>query len=154
MNLKNSITTLKTLAFSLVFFSTTVEADLKQEISRACSDYQSGEDKSLVNGCKLYIDGFIDSAILSATATLGNSERSQKKLVTENAFFRRAIETRLGEVVSRGTGDTTYEFCIPKNAERSSIASTIAKSMDISSLNEKPLKHILFTTLVSNFPCK
>jgi hypothetical protein len=46
-----------------------------------------------------------------------------------------------------------YQFCIPLDSDRRKVASDIAKSIDINQLTNKPLKEVLFETLIADFPC-
>ena len=50
---------------SVLLIPTIVLADFKSDIIASCSAYQQELDKKEINACKLYIDGFIDSSLLT-----------------------------------------------------------------------------------------
>ncbi|MGJ8679676.1 hypothetical protein [Paraglaciecola sp.] len=133
---------------SAVSFSAT--ADYKSDIVESCQQYQAGVDKEQVNACKLYIDGFIDAAVLTNNAAIVD-QNSSKESKTKSAFLQRVYQTRLN---SNRQDSFDYQFCLQVDEDRKHIASKIAKALDISDLASKPLKRVLSETLTSVFPCK
>lgn len=134
--------------------SFSVRADYKSEIIDSCRAYQNGVDAGHINACKLYIDGFIDAAVLTESAALISDKPGPAGQVKENAFMQRAYQTRLPRRLSSEVDNINYQFCLENGQDRKVITSKIAKTMNISELENKPLKKILFETLVSIFPCK
>lgn len=129
-------------------------ADFKSEIIDSCTSYQQGIDKSQVNACKLYIDGFIDSSLLSEEAVIKPQAMLDRKKAPQSDYLQRVYKTRLLTTSSILPDEQTHQFCIPLELERRSIASAVAKSIDIKELQTKPLKVVLFDTLLENFPCR
>ncbi|WDE08496.1 hypothetical protein SG34_031735 [Thalassomonas viridans] len=142
------------LAGLLSAMAFSVKADYKSEIIESCRAYQGGSDTGHVNACKLYIDGFIDAAVLTESAAVVDEKPEYAGAVKENAFMQRAYQTRLPRRFSSEFDNIEYQFCLETGEDRKAIASKIAKTLDISELENKPLKKILFETLVSIFPCK
>ncbi|WP_448211893.1 hypothetical protein [Colwellia sp. MEBiC06753] len=127
-------------------------ADLKTEIIASCIDYQSGTSTSKLNACKLYIDGFIDAALLSEDGVA-----KPQALIADNdetsSYLKRAYQTRVLETHSILPDEESHQFCIPIEYQRHTIASMLAKSLDISQLETKTLKEVVFETLVNDYPC-
>jgi hypothetical protein len=140
------------VAVGFIFTPTIVLADFKSDIVASCSSYQQGHDKKEINACKLYIDGFIDSslltedAVIQAKATIGNKSKQQ------STYLQRAYRTRVSDSSFLST-HKNYQFCIPREYNRKIVASKVAKSIDINQLAHKPLKEVLFETLIAVFPC-
>jgi len=129
-------------------------ADFKSDIISSCKAYQQGEDKSEINPCKLYIDGFIDSSLLTEDGVVQPKAMIGRNAPQQSDFLKRAYRTRVLTTSSMLTNEDTHQFCIPREYDRKAIASSVAKSMDISQLAEKQLKEVLFETLISDFPCQ
>lgn len=127
-------------------------ADYKSEIINSCSEYQTGKDNRKVNACKLYIDGFIDAALLSEQGKVSAAATNKENTVMSN-YLERAYRTRLLTTSSMIKDEDAHQFCIPNEYDRKLIASSLAKSIDISLLDSKSLKEVLFGTLIENFPC-
>ncbi|WP_206484054.1 hypothetical protein [Thalassotalea sp. G2M2-11] len=149
-NIKHLMLSLVTI--NLFIISTTVWADFKSDIIASCSDYQKYQEKQEVNACKLYIDGFIDSALLTDDAVI------EPKTITghtsaQSSYLKRAYRTRVNDSAFLSTHQD-IQFCLPQEYDRAFITSKIAKSIDITQLASKPLKEVLFETLIANFPCK
>jgi hypothetical protein len=136
------------IALTLALSSNAVFADYKSDIIASCTAYQQGSDKSEINACKLYIDGFIDALIFAEegavkpAAVIDNSN-------TQSEFEKRVYRTR----ISSKLDDDSHQFCIAHKDSRKEVASNLAKSIDISQLATKPLKEILFSSLTQNYPC-
>lgn len=144
---------LKSSAVILLFISGSVYADFKSDIIQSCTAYQQGIDKREINACKLYIDGFIDSSLFSENAvTKPEAQISQK--TQRSDYLKRAYETRLMTTSSMLKDENAHEFCIPLEYDRKEVASQVAKSMNITALENSPLKQVLFETLVAKFPCQ
>ncbi|WP_426359959.1 hypothetical protein ACPUVO_07010 [Pseudocolwellia sp. HL-MZ19] len=143
----------KLFTISLVLIPGIALADFKSDIIESCTNYQKDIDKSEINACKLYIDGFIDSSLLSENAVvkpkamIGNDETQQSE------FLQRAYRTRVLSLPTSLATEANYQFCIPLEYDRKIVASTVAKSLDIASLEDKALKVVLSESLISNFPC-
>lgn len=129
-------------------------ADFKSDIISSCKAYQQGEDKSEINPCKLYIDGFIDSSLLTEDGIVQPKAMIDRNAPQQSDFLKRAYRTRILTTSSMLNSEDSHQFCIPREYDRKDIASSVAKSMDISQLAEKQLKEVLFETLVSDFPCQ
>lgn len=140
-------------AIGLLAMSTAVKADFKSDIISSCKAYQQGEDKSEINACKLYIDGFIDSSLLSDDGVVKPKAMIERTAPEQSDFLKRAYRTRVLTTSSMLSNEDTYQFCIPREYDRREIASSIAKSMDINQLAHKQLKQVVFETLIANFPC-
>jgi hypothetical protein len=136
----------------LIFLPTIVLADFKSDIIASCSAYQQGHDKNEVNACKLYIDGFIDSSLLTDDAAVQTKAMIASKPKEQSAFLKRAYQTRVNDP-SFLRNHKEYQFCIPREYDRKVVASGIAKSMDINQLADKPLKEVLLETLIADYPC-
>lgn len=128
-------------------------ADFKSDIIQSCSAYQQGKDKSEINPCKLYIDGFIDSSLLSEDAAMQPKAMIKKQSEPQSDFLKRAYQTRVFTAPSGLQSDATYQFCIPIEYDRKKIASTVAKSINIEKLADISLKEVLLETLITKFPC-
>lgn len=128
-------------------------ADFKSDIIKSCKAYQQGIDRSEINPCKLYIDGFIDSSLLSESAVVKPEALIDNPREQVSDFVKRAYKTRVTARKSLMENEGVYEFCIPLEDDRKRVASKVAKSMKIDDLETKPLKVVLFETLVSDFPC-
>jgi hypothetical protein len=157
LNLKQVVTTLnKTKILLLIsamsFASFSAKADYKSEIVESCQQYQAAADKDHVNACKLYIDGFIDAAVFTESATIVD-EKSKKVSEERSAFMQRVYKTRSTRRISSQIDDIDYQFCLSLGEDRKIIASKIAKALNISELDSKPLKKILSETLSKAFPC-
>lgn len=157
LKLKQLVTTLKKAKYLLVIsfisaISFSAQADYKSEIVESCQQYQAGADKDHVNACKLYIDGFIDAAVFTESATIVD-EKSKKVSEEQSAFMQRAYQTRSTRRISSQIDNIDYQFCLSLGEDRKLIASKIAKALNISELESKPLKRILSETLSKAFPC-
>lgn len=129
-------------------------ANFKSDIIDSCKAYQQGEDKSEINACKLYIDGFIDSSLLTKDGVVKPKAMIERKSAPQSDFLKRAYQTRVLTTSSILKNEEAHQFCIPLEYDRKKIASTVAKSMDISQLTNKQLKEVLFETLITHFPCR
>ncbi|MBA6288590.1 MULTISPECIES: Rap1a/Tai family immunity protein [unclassified Colwellia] len=133
--------------------STVVKADFKSDIISSCKAYQQGDDKSEINACKLYIDGFIDSSLLNDDGVVKPKAMIERTAPEQSDFLKRAYRTRVLTTSSMLSNEEAYQFCIPREYDRKEIASSIAKSMDINQLADKQLKQVIFETLIADFPC-
>ncbi|MBA6342028.1 hypothetical protein H4J59_13620 [Colwellia sp. MB02u-10] len=140
-------------AIGLLAMSTAVKADFKSDIISSCKAYQQGEDKSEINACKLYIDGFIDSSLLNDGGVVKPKAMIERTAPQQSDFLKRAYRTRVLTTSSMLSNEEAYQFCIPREYDRKEIASSIAKSMDINQLAHKQLKQVIFETLIADFPC-
>ena len=140
-------------AIGLLAMSTAVKADFKSDIISSCKAYQQGEDKSEINACKLYIDGFIDSSLLNDDGVVKPKAMIERTAPEQSDFLKRAYRTRILTTSSMLNNEDAYQFCIPREYDRREIASSIAKSMNINQLANKQLKQVLFETLIADFPC-
>ena len=140
-------------AIGLLAMSTAVKADFKSDIISSCKAYQQGEDKSEINACKLYIDGFIDSSLLNDDGVVKPKAMIERTAPEQSNFLKRAYRTRVLTTSSMLSNEDAYQFCIPREYDRREIASSIAKSMNINQLANKQLKQVLFETLIADFPC-
>ncbi|MFT5756959.1 MAG: hypothetical protein ACI9LM_001684 [Alteromonadaceae bacterium] len=145
---------LNTASITLLVMPMTVLADFKSDIISSCKAYQQGEDKSEINACKLYIDGFIDSSLLTEDAVVQPKAMIERKSAPQSDFLKRAYQTRVLTTSSMLINEEAHQFCIPREYDRKTIASTVAKSMDTSQLATKKLKEVLFETLIADFPCR
>ncbi|MEH6445528.1 MAG: Rap1a/Tai family immunity protein [Oceanospirillaceae bacterium] len=123
-------------------------ADYKSDIINSCTTYQQGRDKSDINPCKLYIDGFIDALLY---AEKGAIKAKSLNKIPQSDYLKRVYRTR---IASKLDNEDAYQFCIDREYDRKSVASILAKSIDIQLLQSKPLKEVLFTALTRNFPCR
>lgn len=137
----------------LILIPTVVLADFKSDIIESCSAYQKGHDKKDINACKLYIDGFIDSSLFTKDAVVKPQAMIDRQPKEQSSFLQRAYRTRVVDDASFLKTHKSYQFCIPLESDRRELASGIAKSMDINQLANKPLKEVLFETLIADFPC-
>lgn len=137
----------------IILIPTMVLADYKSDIIDSCSTEQQGKDKSEINACKLYIDGFIDSSLLTEDAVIQTKAMLNSQPQEQSAFLKRAYKTRVNDA-SFIKSHQEYQFCLPRKHDRRAIASNIAKSLDTSQLANKPLKEVLLKTLIADFPCK
>lgn len=142
----------KMILVGLLLTSVQVFADFKADIIASCSAYQSGYDKSEINACKLYIDGFIDSSLLTEDAVIQPKAMIESQASEQSAYLKRAYQTRVSDLAFLST-HKDYQFCLPREYDRKVVVSVIAKSMDIKQLADKPLKEVLFETLIADFPC-
>lgn len=140
-------------AIGLLAMSTVVKADFKSDIISSCKAYQQGDDKSEINACKLYIDGFIDSSLLNDDGVVKPKAMIERTAPEQSDFLKRAYRTRVLTTSSMLSNEEAYQFCIPREYDRKEIASSIAKSMDINQLADKQLKQVIFETLIADFPC-
>lgn len=138
----------------LTSMSFTAKADFKSEIIESCLAYQSGTDKHAVNACKLYIDGFIDAAVFTESAAIIDVEQNNTVNKKPSNYMQRVYQTRLSSRLLNQQDDTNYQFCLSSESDRQTIASSIAKAIDIKEIEHKPLKQIVFETLEKQFPCK
>lgn len=143
---------LSLIVMGLILIPTMVLADFKSDIIASCSAYQQGHDKREINACKLYIDGFIDSSLLTEDAIVQPKAMIDRQPKQQSAYLKRAYQTRVNDA-SFLSGHKDYHFCIPREYDRRVVASEIAKSMDINQLTNKSLKEVLFETLIADFPC-
>jgi hypothetical protein len=141
------------LAVILLAVPTAAFADFKSDIIGSCKAYQQGENKSEINACKLYIDGFIDSSLLTEDGVVKPKAMIERKSAPKSDFLKRAYKTRILTTSSMIKNEEAHQFCIPLEYDRRTIASRVAKSMDISQLETKRLKEVLFDTLIADFPC-
>jgi hypothetical protein len=144
----------KLFTITLVFMPGIALADFKSDIIESCTNYQQGKDKSEINACKLYIDGFIDSSLLSENAVIKPKAMIEKDATQQSEFLQRAYRTRVLNLPTSLAIEASYQFCIPLEYDRKLVASTVAKSLDIAGLEDKPLKVLLSESLMSNFPCE
>ncbi len=136
----------------LILIPTIVLADFKSEIIASCTAYQQGHDNQEFNACKLYIDGFIDSSLLTEDAAVQPKAMIASKPREQSAFLQRAYKTRVSDpAFLRNHKD--YQFCIPREYDRKVVASGIAKLIDINQLVDKPLKVVLLETLIADHSC-
>lgn len=138
---------------SVLLIPTIVLADYKSEIISSCTAYQQGNDTKEVNACKLYIDGFIDSSLLTEDAAIQTKAMINSRAKEQSDFLQRAYRTRVNDPAFL-SNHKEYQFCIPRNHDRKELASMIAKSLNINHLDVKPLKEVLLETLIANFKCK
>ncbi len=138
---------------SVLLIPTIVLADFKSDIIASCSAYQQGLDKSEINACKLYIDGFIDSSLLTKDGAVKPQAMIDRQPKEQSDFLKRAYRTRVVDYSSYLKTHKDYQFCIPLDSDRRKVASGIAKSIDINQLTNKPLKEVLFETIIADFPC-
>ena len=141
------------LTVSLVLLPTIALADFKSDIIKSCTSYQKGIDKSEINACKLYIDGFIDSSLLSDDAAIQPKAIINDDSTKQSSFLQRAYKTRVFSTPTSLPTEITYKFCIPSEYDRKYVASKVAKSLNIEHLADKSLRVVLFEALVSKFPC-
>ena len=144
---------IKIISVCLLLTSGIVFADFKSDIIKSCKAYQQGIDRNEINACKLYIDGFIDSSLLSESAALKPEALIDKQAKKTSDFMKRAYKTRVTERSSLMKNEESHAFCIPLETDRKAVASQVAKSMKIDDLKMKPLKQVVFETLESGFPC-
>lgn len=137
----------------LILIPTIVLADFKSDIITSCSAYQQGHDKSEINACKLYIDGFIDSSLLTKDGAVRPQEMIDRQHKEPSDFLKRAFRTRVVNYSSYLKTHKDYQFCIPLETDRRKVASDVAKSMDINQLSSMSLKEVLLETLIAEFPC-
>lgn len=143
---------LSLIVIGLIAIPTIALADFKSEIIASCTAYQQGKDKKEVNACKLYIDGFIDSSLLTEDAAVKPEAMINRMPKEQSNYMKRVYQTRVNDSAFRSS-HKDYQFCIPRENNRKTVASKIAKSMDISQLENKPLKEVIFETLITDFPC-
>ena len=143
---------LKLTVVGLILTPTVVLADFKSDIIASCTAYQQGYDKKEINACKLYIDGFIDSSLLTEDAAIQTQAMIASKPRELSAFLMRAYRTRVNDPAFL-SNHKEYQFCIPREYDRKVVASGIAKSMNIKLLADKPLKEVLLETLIADYPC-
>ena len=151
MNISKSLS-VSVIAAIMVITPRIAYADFKTEIINSCTAYQKGTDTSKINACKLYIDGFIDAALLTEEGTTKSKAMIQQSQ-EQSDYLKRAYQTRLLTTSSLITNEDAHQFCIPKEYDRQAIASSLAKSLNINDLNNLPLKQVLFNTLITHFPC-
>jgi len=144
---------LSVMAGGLLLMPTLVQADYKSDIIDSCNSYQQGVDNRKVNACKLYIDGFIDSSLFTETGVVKPKASIEKVTPAQSNYLKRVYQTRVLTTSSLLPNEEAHQFCIPNEYDRKAIASSLAKSMDISQLATKPLKEVLFNTLIEDFPC-
>jgi hypothetical protein len=144
---------LSIIVAGVLLIPTIVLADFKSDIIASCSAYQQGGEKSEINACKLYIDGFIDSSLLTKDGVVKPQAMIDRQPKEQSDFLKRAYRTRVVNDSSYLKTHKDYQFCIPLEDNRKVIASKIAKSMNINNLTAKPLKEVLFETLIAEFPC-
>ena len=149
--LKPLMLSVSILVLSLV--SALAYADYKSDIIDSCTSYQQGDDSRHVNACKLYIDGFIDSSLFTDTGALKPKASIEKVTSQKSDYLKRVYQTRVLTTSSILPNEEVHQFCIPKEYDRKAVASSLAKSIDISELAAKPLKEVLFNTLIEDFPC-
>lgn len=137
----------------LLLTPTIAMADFKSDIIDSCTEYQQGKDTSKINACKLYIDGFIDSALITDDAVIKPRAMIERQSKPTSDYMKRAYRTRLLTTSSMLANEEAHEFCIPRELDRQTLASTVAKSLDIKKLADKPLKEVLFETLIEDYPC-
>ncbi|XQW84963.1 Rap1a/Tai family immunity protein [Thalassotalea piscium] len=142
------------MTIGLVLTPSVVLADFKTDIIDSCKAYQQGKDTSRINACKLYIDGFIDSALITEDAVIKPRAVIAHQKKPQSDYLKRAYKTRLLTTSSMLPNEDAHQFCIPKELERQALASMVAKSIDINKLANKSLKEVLFDTLIEEFPCK
>lgn len=153
--LRNNIKTSAALLLSfLLVWSWSAIADYKSEIIASCQAYQTGADKGHANACKLYIDGFIDAAIYTYNGAIIDDSQVNITKAKQSNFMERAYQTRLPRRITSEIDNVNIQFCIARGDDRKAIASKIAKAINISELKHKPLKKILFKTLVNVYPCE
>lgn len=150
MNISKSLS-VSVIAAIMVITPRIAYADFKTEIINSCTAYQKGTDTSKINACKLYIDGFIDAALLTEEGATKSKVIIQSQ--EQSDYLKRAYQTRLLTTSSLITNEDAHQFCIPKEYDRQTIASSLAKSLNINDLNNLPLKQVLFNTLITDFPC-
>lgn len=146
----NKILYLMLITFFIGSFQ--VKADYKSELIDECKRYQKNIKTEHINGCKLYIDGFIDSAVLSESAAILSSKQivnNQQK----SDFIKRVYQTRLNNGVGYGN-DVSFQFCLPQEFQRHTITSEVALLLNIDDLNKKEFKQVVFEALVAKFPCR
>jgi hypothetical protein len=131
----------------------TAFADYKSDIIASCTDYQQGKDNREINACKLYIDGFIDSALQTDDATISHKAPEAKEF-SQSSYLKRAYKTRVYNPTLKKANDATRYFCIPKDHDRKAVASKIAKSLAIEQLNSKAFKEVVLDALIAEFPCQ
>ncbi len=146
--------TLSTITVIMILAPQVAHADFKSEIIDSCTAYQTGKDTNEVNACKLYIDGFIDSSLLTEEGIIKPKAMIERQPQEQSDYLKRAYQTRLLTTSSLIANEDAHQFCIPREYDRKVIASTLAKSLDINQLNDKPLKQVLFDTLIADFPCR
>ncbi|WP_448246819.1 Rap1a/Tai family immunity protein [Thalassotalea agariperforans] len=142
---------LSLILFTFFIASFQVKASFKTELIEACKRYQQNVKAEPLNGCKLYIDGFIDSAVLSENAVILSTQQlanNQKK----SDFIKRVYQTRLNNGLE--SKNVSYQFCIPQELTRQTITSEVAKLLNIDDLNKKEFKQVVFEALVAKFPCR
>jgi len=138
MNIKNVL-----VAVGVMLTAFVAKADFKSEIIESCTQYQNNDGGKVVNACKLYIDGFIDAS-MQYHGSASNDDKSE--------FIKRVYRTRTmsGEIVS---SDFERPFCIPKKLQRQQVASTTAKSIDLSNLDIVDFRLVVHQSLVKLYPC-
>lgn len=144
----------KSFIMGLVFLPGVALADFKSDIIKSCTNYQQGSDKSEINACKLYIDGFIDASLLFESGAVKPKAMIEQGTEEKSDFLQRAYRTRVLTLPSSLSTEVTYQFCIPLEYDRKIVASKVAKSLDINGLQDKAFKEVLFESLTSNFPCE
>ena len=142
------------LAIGFLAAPSSAKADFKSSIIDSCSAYQQGSDAEEVNACKLYIDGFIDSSLLAEEGVVKPKSMIKRKQPEQTDYIKRVYNTRLFSRDEHANKMETYQFCIPREYDRKAIASNLAKSLDISALNNRRLKDVVFTALITKFPCR
>lgn len=150
----NKTVTIALILSMVAMWSTVVKADYKSEIIESCQDYQLGKNTDHVNACKLYIDGFIDAAIYTESAAIVEDSQSQIKKAQQSDFLERALQHRVSRLITSEAEFFNAQFCIYREDDRKVIASKIAKAINISALETKPLKQVLFETLMEVYPCE
>lgn len=126
-------------------------AGYKSDIIQSCTAYQQGRDSNEINACKLYIDGFIDALLYAEEGTVKPKDAMNTASSKQSDYEKRAFKTRLS---SRSDTKNNPQFCLNSEHDRKSVASILAKSINIDALQNKPLKEVLFFTLTRKFPCQ
>ncbi|GAA5135218.1 Rap1a/Tai family immunity protein [Thalassotalea piscium] len=142
------------LALMLLVSPLSAFANFKSAIIDSCSTYQQDSKKEKINACKSYIDGFIDSSLITDDAVIKPKAQISQQAEPKSDYLKRAYQTRLLTTSSMLDNEQAHEFCIPRELDRQSIASKVAQSIDIQKLEHKTLKEVLLETLIINFPCQ
>ena len=132
-----------------LLFDAKASTSIKHEVVQSCRDYQNGVDKSANNLCKVYINGFIDAAILANDAIVGDKVESKEE---RSALFQRALKYRTSEG-SIASADDSADFCIPSYEKLSSIKSNVINQLNVDELAVKSFKFELHQTLAKLYPC-
>ena len=138
------VTPLSGAVFATVFASSIAFAD-KNVIDSCIAKVEKKSDGTL---CEVYINGFVEGALVTDATIIDNFTDK------ESGFFQRAYQTRTMRDEPELPATYLAKFCLPEPIAMPNVVETIVNNIDRKALKNQPLKGVIYESLKRSYPCE